>query len=82
MNDNNIIKFPENLCPFCGKREVTKICDKAIGSEEFTGYYTKETIILNDIITCDKMMCNECVTHITGADFCPDCIKDILNYFK
>lgn len=72
MGDQTIQIARDNICPFCGKKEATLLCDmpsdtivrhtRGKGFDAFT-------------VTCDKKICTECTTRVRGFDFCPDCVK-------
>ena len=40
--------------------------------------YAFVSISMEEVITCDKEMCDECATNIySELDFCPDCVIKI-----
>jgi len=78
-----VIELPENRCEFCKKREATKQCDKVVGLMRYAGHPPRIngipdwSIPMENIMTCDKLICDKCSTHITGMDVCPKCLKEI-----
>lgn len=76
----NVIELPENRCQSCGKKEATLLCDKV-------KMYSNNGIkcsrdngckpMKDKIHHCNKQICEDCATHIDGADYCPDCIKQL-----
>jgi len=76
MDDNKVIKLPEERCQFCGKREATKLCDKVIGETRAIDM-EGPGVISSGLMTCDKKICDKCATHIDGADYCPECVQKI-----
>ncbi len=86
-----VIKLNE-LCEVCHKRKATRLCDKVKGEWRFAGhppmeweqdpydgewYRKMSDIPMSGISTCDRKMCDECATNISGMDLCPRCIKEI-----
>lgn len=78
-----IVGLPKNRCEFCKKREATKLCDKVKGEYRYIGHPPRIngkvdwSIPMTGIMTCDRMICDECSTNIDGMDICPKCLKEI-----
>ena len=76
------IKFPQNVCVFCKKREATLLCDKVTGVMTYAGHPPKINGVtqnwpMESIMHCSRPMCEKCATNITGMDLCPKCLKEI-----
>ena len=61
-------------CQFCKRKLGTLLCDFPV------------TTIINSLdfkpqkITCDKLICEDCATHIANEiDFCPNCMEKLRN---
>lgn len=76
----NIIDFPVVKCDFCKKRVASKLCDKPKGERRYAGHPPENKGPIEELITCDAMICDKCVTHITGMDLCPKCLKEIKDF--
>lgn len=76
------------LCPFCGKRAATRLCDAPIRRLHWIGHpprylsrggATPWEYPMHETITCDKPICEKCSTQIgADIDYCPDCIQRII----
>jgi hypothetical protein len=78
------------ICPFCGERLATLLCDQVIGFEwkgETMPEGRKVISLDSDMFTCDRPICASCATntgtiHYSGKvsgfdsrDLCPTCHK-------
>lgn len=64
-----VVRMPENPCPFCKRNEVTQLCDFVVDyiSTSHPKHFGRMTL------TCDNPICKECATSFSGHDFCPSC---------
>jgi hypothetical protein len=61
------------ICEICRKKEVTKLCDYAVGSGVVTSRDFQE---LPE--TCDKQMCSECATNVWfNCELCPEHANEV-----
>ena len=77
----SVIELPKNVCQICKKREATRLCDKVKGEWRYIGHPPKINGIISQksmsgIIMCDRLLCDQCTTNITGMDFCPKCLAE------
>ena len=89
---DNIISFDPSagLCPFCGERSATRLCDAPIGVRRFVGHPPRHLAVflpsrivweipMVSTLTCDRPICESCATRIGAEiDYCPDCMRRIV----
>lgn len=88
---DSIIKFePKTMCPFCKRREATRLCDAPTARVRFCGHppraemreYGHFISSLEELALCSRMICDECATEIAPeVDFCPHCMDRILKKY-
>ena len=86
-----VLELSTTWCPFCQKRPATRLCDAPIGKSHYIGHPPRsemmkakngdiafKTVHMEETITCDRLICDECATRIAHEiDYCPDCIERI-----
>lgn len=61
---------PDELCSVCHKRKGTRLCD--YGTTEIQGIMCgKNAHMLDQIGTCDALLCTVCAVKVGQLDFCP-----------
>ncbi len=82
----NIVQFTpkHDICHECFKRKATKFCDFIIGQSGVTFYRTYSLFRHQDqgIITCDKLLCDNCSNRFYGMDLCKNHFKKITRGIK
>ena len=69
-----VIKFipKSDICHDCYKKTATKLCDFSIGESGVT-FYRGYSLFKNQgpkLITCDKLLCDNCSNKFHGMDLC------------
>ena len=72
----HLVPDTKELCKVCHKRKATRQCDCPKGHIQDVGHSLNGGAPREWIITCDRLMCDECAVHIVGdIDFCPMCVQ-------
>ena len=73
MIDEAVRSIPEHdVCHECHKKIATKLCDFAFGETGVTFYrsYSLFKAQKPGLITCDKLLCDNCSNRFHGMDLC------------
>lgn len=80
MSRDKIVNLSKHRCTFCGK-PAELLCDKVVGTIR-TIDLEGPGVVIDEIKTCDRLICKECATHIGGADYCPACVRELKEALK